>query len=71
MNWWQRFGTGFTSRGCARWTAPSYGPALLEQAGGNIDVARRAFRNHARKDTAYSYMSPNELDRYINELPPE
>jgi hypothetical protein len=25
------FGTGFTSRGCARWTALSYGPACLNR----------------------------------------
>lgn len=43
-------------------------PSIREQTN-NIDVARRAFRVHARRDPAYSYMSPDELDRYIAELP--
>jgi hypothetical protein len=71
MNWWQRVWDKVYKSRRREVDRTVLWPALLGQAGGNLDVAKRAFRSHARNDTAYSYMNPNELDRYINELPPE
>jgi hypothetical protein len=71
MNWWRRIWDRVYKSRLREVDRTVLWPTLLEQAGGNIDVARRAFRHHARSDTAYSYLSPSELDRYINELPPE
>lgn len=68
MKWWQRFWDKVYKSRLRKIDRDVLWPSIREQTD-NIDVARRAFRHHARNDSAYSYMSPGELDRYINELP--
>jgi hypothetical protein len=68
MNRWQRFWDKVYKSKLREVDRTVLWPSICEQTD-SIDVAKRAFRNHARSDTAYSYMSPGELDRYINELP--
>jgi hypothetical protein len=70
MNWWQRIWDRVYKSRLREVDRTVLWPSIREQTD-NIDVAKRAFRNHARSDTAYSYFSPDELDRYIDELPPE
>jgi hypothetical protein len=69
MRWWQRLWDAVWKARQREIDRDLLWPSIREQTE-NIDVAKRAFRHHAARDPAYSNMSPNELDRYIEELPP-